>query len=590
VPVALDDLLPTTARSPEPPPPADEPPDPGSSAAALPITPSDIDELQRLHDEVTRASDACEGSPFGAKHRKALRAALRAEEDALRRHGFSSYAMFVHAARGDAARPPRNREIWGPTDAAPRPDPPADADTQSELEDARAELAQVRTELAEAVAARRAGEAEREQLQASLADLTKAEQDARAGTDVVGQELIDARDELERLRAAVQDHDRLAAELQEMRDAAEHAAEHAADADRSRDAAVDEIARSRDEIERMRAELAAAHVDAERVGVELAAAHVDAERVGVELAAAHADAERERTEHQAARETVDRLGAELDATQQNLQATQHALETARHDVEAAHIDLAQALADLEQAQADLEQAQAELGDARAEIVTLQDRIQALEAQPAPAPVEPAPEAELQRLTALAQELADARAESAAGKESGPFALGMEDGDAATTAELAGLDERVERLRKKRRRLERRFDQDRTRLRAERSALEHELDHTANELHLRRQQVWDAEAQRDRVLREAEALAARIASDAAATQAENIRQRQDLEELRRAVRASVERAGSELAAVEAAVDTVTVDANALRAKLISMRAELLGASITEPATPGPDAGP
>ena len=60
---------------------------------------AEIDEIEALHDEVVRATAACDGSLPGSKARRQLRAALKHEDRALRQIGCSSYTDFAQLAR-----------------------------------------------------------------------------------------------------------------------------------------------------------------------------------------------------------------------------------------------------------------------------------------------------------------------------------------------------------------------------------------------------------------------------------------------------------------------------------------------------------
>ncbi len=124
-----------------------------------------------------------------------------------------------------------------------------------------------------------------------------------------------------------------------------------------------------------------------------------------------------------------------------------------------------------------------------------------------------------------------------------------------------------KLRSKRRRMKRRLEEGRTQLRDVREAVARE--------------IRDGEADRARIRQETEALAARIALEAASALDEAVRERQ---EAHRARHAAIEHAGAELAALEAGVETVAIDADALRSKLASIRTELLESPGSDPSDP------
>jgi len=84
-------------------------------------------------------------------------------------------------------------------------------------------------------------------------------------------------------------------------------------------------------------------------------------------------------------------------------------------------------------------------------------------------------------------------------------------------------------------------------------------------------VRDAEAARNRIRAEAESIAARIASEAASVLDDAVRERREAQLARQA---AIEHAGAELAALEAGVETVAIDATALRTKLAAIRTRLV----------------
>lgn len=95
----------------EVPSPLDPGPPPAPTSAdgdpAEPISESDVGEIDRLHDEVERASEACERSLLGGKGRKALRSAMRAEED-------SAVEVRLHLVRRVRLRHPFGRRLAPP--------------------------------------------------------------------------------------------------------------------------------------------------------------------------------------------------------------------------------------------------------------------------------------------------------------------------------------------------------------------------------------------------------------------------------------------------------------------------------------------
>ena len=180
-------------------------------------------------------------------------------------------------------------------------------------------------------------------------------------------------------------------------------------------------------------------------------------------------------------------------------------------------------------------------------------IEDLESRPAPVPVVDGPTEDLRRLVEVAQQLAS-------GPRGDRRELTTEPGRSRAEAgeELADLEARVLKLRSKRRRMKRRLEEERTQLRDVREAVARE--------------VRAGEADRARIRQETEALAARIALETASALEEAVRDRREAHLARHA---AIEHAGAELAALEAGVATVAIDADALRSKLASIRTELLG---------------
>jgi hypothetical protein len=253
-PSSLDDLLPAgapevpapPAPSPAAPPaPAPEPSassPPSSPAPAPPAPPaSEIEEIEALHDEVVRATAACDGSVFGSKVRRQLRAALKHEDQALRQIGCSSYADFAMArtavwsprAQGVGAPAEENgashAEALAPAPAVPEPAaeapagtwvsevpaaPPLDADgveeIRRELEETRLalrlsqeEVAHTRADFADAIAVRDAAGITAETALAELQQERDRAEAAIAEALNASRHLSEARAELERHRQAL---------------------------------------------------------------------------------------------------------------------------------------------------------------------------------------------------------------------------------------------------------------------------------------------------------------------------------------------------------------------------------------------------
>jgi hypothetical protein len=139
--------------------------------------------------------------------------------------------------------------------------------------------------------------------------------------------------------------------------------------------------------------------------------------------------------------------------------------------------------------------------------------------------------------------------------------------AARRAEAVRLEEAIERLRAKRRRAKRRLAEDRERMRDEQDALRHEIDVLTTEVQRQRELAEDAVREQHRVLGETETMVARLAGDAAARLE---RAALDEEMIRRALRTELDRAGRDVASLEADVGTVAAEAAALRSRLASQR--------------------
>jgi chromosome segregation ATPase len=545
-----------------------------STAAALPTpAPADIEEIEALHEEVLRATAACDGSPFTG--RRQLRAALKHQDRALRQIGCSSYtdfAMLAHvASRGGrtqsgpaedngasraepaAPAPPVSEPVaetpasaWvTEIPAVPSPEADRTEEIRRELEETRLalrlsqdEVAHTRADLADAIAVRDAAgtsaeialaelQQERDRAETASAEAANAtrklsdalveverhrqalaeaaatrsadgahrelledleqrvarEQGARVTAEaeslLATEQLATVRSELDELRqragtttdleaqlAALRDdaarvvdeanrfHDARRAELESQLAAAHELAAQAGTeverAVRSRDAAVDEVAARRTQLDELGAELAA-------VRSELAQARKEQEQAALAATAATAGREAQLTEQ------VERATAELAAMQRAAAAADEQFVAAQADATArlagAHDGLESARAEnaelteaLACARAEVSQATDALTEARAEVTQLTDALTEAQQEPEPRP-DPAPLPGVDDLARLA-ELARARAEA--------------------EEQLTEVEGRVAQLQEKRRRLKRRIEQQRTRFTAERVALEREL--------------------------------------------------------------------------------------------------------------------
>ncbi|MGZ4799700.1 MAG: hypothetical protein ACXVL8_10420 [Acidimicrobiia bacterium] len=645
LPVSLDDLLPSTAPRDRAPrvEPAPEPPAPTPPEPPHPPTADEIAEIERLHNEVNEASEAAERAAFGGKGRKRLRAALQAEDDALRALGFASHAEFVYATRSGGA-PPRRDELWGLTEAAMRATPPevappagvsepqtdaaaaevAPATRDSELDEARIELVQaqgelqrVRAELAETQAAREAADEAEARTRSELDERATLHQQAHADAEVARRQLTEAQAELQRIRTESEQEieqmrtlataeveelaaqltayreetdraadenaerergeiERLRAELQQAQQLASSASAEVNDATRSRDAAIDELALHRTEIDKLRGELGRARADHNRLKSELDAAVARAAEAEAAAGAGQEGSERDLAQ---TREQLDAAHAEVAAAlDANAQLTTQ-LESARREVETARDET--------------DAARVETDVIRAELTELQNTVQELEQRTAPEAPGDATTVELERLVELAASLAgDSRRPGSDAPATDPGGTSGAHGTSADLArarraaerELEDLEARVALLRTKRRRAKHRLAEARDRLRDERETLERTLAWTADEVARRRDEVREAEALRDRVRAEAEAIAARIAAEAATMRDDAVRQRRETEQ---GLHDGIEQASAELAALEAGVESVAVDAGALRSKLASIRAALSGIPVVAP--PSTEAG-
>ncbi len=199
----------------------------------------------------------------------------------------------------------------------------------------------------------------------------------------------------------------------------------------------------------------------------------------------------------------------------------------------------------------LKQARSEIELVRVEVTALETTIQELESRATPPEDRDDPTRELRRLVAVAKDMAG---------EPDPAPRDRVDAE----RELADLEARVADLKAKRRRIKKRLEREQRQLRDRRDRLARE--------------VRDAEAARDRVHHETETLAGRIATEAASV-LETAVQRRHAEDLAR--QAEIEQAGIALAALEAGIESVVVDAGALRSKLAAIRIKLLGGDLAEP---------
>lgn len=587
----------------------DPPPGPAQpspvAATRVPRTPTsaEIAELRVLHAEVTEASEAAEHSTFAPKGKKRLRTALSAEEASLSRLGFATHADFVAASRvatdSTLAVPAQPLPPLPPVapapppSALPPPDPSAVADpdalgdwaitpvatpkvavpapSRSELDDARDELAstqrelhEVQADLAASEAARHASDEEQARSRLELDERAGMHQQAHAEAEVAKRQLAGAQAELQRVRAesarALQqnqvqstaeveelaaqlaafqaetarvageqvqvdreDLERVAAELVQARELAATAEAGIADAQRSRDSAIDELAAHRQEIDKLRSELGRARADATQMQDEHAAARLRAAESEAALGSV--------------REDFDRVTAELIV-----------------------------------ARRDLESALAETQGVRADLSALQLVVEELEQRPEPEPAVDASTVELRRLIESAERLAgtaippSAPGAGPAGRSDAELVRAHRDAG----RELTQLEAEVAELRAKRRKAKNRLDETRARYRDERAMLDRTLAWTAEDVARSKREVRDAEAHRDQVRHEAETLAGGIAAEAASLLEDAMTQQHAV---RAALQAGIEHATSELAELEAAVETVALDATALRTKLADIRNHL-----------------
>jgi chromosome segregation ATPase len=258
-PPSIDDLLPAgppptppAAPPAAPPPAAAEPPASSPAPAPAPTTPppapasapiaAEIDEIEALHDEVVRATAACDGSLPGSKARRQLRAALKHEDRALRQIGCSSYSDFAQLARA-AGLGLRARDVNTPgengssraeaVEAAPEVPEPVTAPPAStwvteipvapvegneaeelrrELEETRLalrlsqdEAANSRADLADAIAVRDAAGTAAETVLAQLQQERDRADAASAEAASTSRQLSEALAEVERQRQALAD-------------------------------------------------------------------------------------------------------------------------------------------------------------------------------------------------------------------------------------------------------------------------------------------------------------------------------------------------------------------------------------------------
>jgi predicted nucleic acid-binding Zn-ribbon protein len=493
--------------------------------------------------------------------------------------------------------------------------------TQAELATAQtakqatdAELAAARTQLAEGAAGTQAAEVARRHLSATEAELQRVRTELTQVTtarfsdgDAVTRLRAESEQELERMRAAAatevtelaarltafenetarateileRNHrDELVAvqaELAAARETAQRTGTEANDAVRSRDVAIDELARYRAEIDKLRGELGTARAESGRLQDDRDALLARATEAEAALGSARADSDLDVSrldaatrEHEAQiAELKAQLGQasiaanELSLAQGDLSLVRDELEIARVQVTSAHelteqmhtelqsvrteIDAARVAQ--ENAQAERDAARVELAAMAAEVSTLHTTIEDLESR---VPAFDGATDDLRRLVEVAQQLASGDRDD---RRPRPMGSGRSRDEAEL--ELAALEASVAKLRSKRRRMKRRIEEGRSQLRDVREAVSRE--------------VRDGEADRARIREETEALAARIALETASALDEAVRDRRAAHLARHA---AIEHAGAELAALEAGVETVAIDANALRSKLASIRTELL----------------
>lgn len=631
IPTAVDDLLPNSSPfaavngRPGPATPDDGPATPVAPRTDLSV--ADLDEVERLHAEVQEASDACERSPFGGRGRRTLRSALMAEDEKLRELGFGSYAAFVHATRFEGTPPPRDGDFgWamrgaglaGPT--PPEPEAPASpahheveeplptpapapplveapeldqvlvaartetAGVRAELESARTALDSVRSELAVAHDRNATGEAECGQIRQELEQQVALREQAKAEADEARRQLEAIEHSLEQLRRDASEQvtqvraqaDAVAQQsVQQLQDLAQQvttAEARAAAAEKSRDTAVDEIARLRGQLDEQRMQ---------RESAATLTAAVESAREELEGSQREVAALRDRLTQEEDRRA--KMQGELQDARARLQQRDAAFADARGEADAARAALEQAQAELEAARGEIEAGAAELADLHAALEAAADH--GADAAPelpaandAPGseatagPTEPAPADDADDVRSLVRQVRDLGARSTVDPDAPPAGTGASADVPALRAEAARLEDAVDRLREKRRRVKRRLAADRERVLDEQAALRRELDALSAEVQRRRDLVADAAQEHRRVVAATEATVAQLAGDAA-TRLE--RAALDEEMIRRALRVELERAGRDLAALEADVEMIAVEAGTLQSRLASRRSRFGG---------------